>query len=172
MALSWNNVEIDLHKVRNNELASVVLFTKSHHFWSLGLCSQRYIKGTYNEGGTNLWVFENLIFFSTLLKEDFVLAVPRPGEKRLHKVLVVFKRPLCRKKSKLRHQQTRSGSIQIQSHYMFNFMRWWHTFWFVDQWDNPGESLFDSSFVGCQSITFSNYTRGKIMQKYLITSHG
>ncbi len=35
-------------------------------------------KGAHSEG-TNLWVFENLIFFLSLLKEDFVLAVPRPG---------------------------------------------------------------------------------------------
>lgn len=31
----------------------------------------------YSEG-TNLWVFENLVFFFPLLKEDFVLSVSCP----------------------------------------------------------------------------------------------
>ena len=28
--------------------------------------------------GTNLWVFENLVFLPALFEEDFVLGVPRP----------------------------------------------------------------------------------------------
>lgn len=51
--------------------------------------------GGGGEGGgqTNLWVLENLVFFTPLLKEDLVLAVPRPGQQRLHHVLVVLEGP-------------------------------------------------------------------------------
>lgn len=45
--------------------------------------------------GTNLWVFENLVFLRSLLEEHLVLAVPDPRRERLHEVLVLFKRPFC-----------------------------------------------------------------------------
>lgn len=44
-------------------------------FWDqIGVCLE---KDADNEG-TNLWVFEDLVFFPPLLEEDFVLAVSRP----------------------------------------------------------------------------------------------
>lgn len=83
---------IDLHKPRPGKkgTSQCLIFEISP------LTTQRMTrevhKGAFDEG-TNLWAFENLIFPRPLLKEDFVLAVPRPCQERLHKVLVVFKRP-------------------------------------------------------------------------------
>lgn len=47
--------------------------------------------------GSDLGILEDLVFFGALLKEDFILTVPRPRQERLHQVLVVFKRPFWQK---------------------------------------------------------------------------
>lgn len=46
---------------------------------------------------SDLGILEDLVFFGALLKEDFILTVPRPRQERLHQVLVVFKRPFWQK---------------------------------------------------------------------------
>lgn len=89
---------------RNNELAAAGWFRHNMHGIAGRSLDAVCVQGEVCEGeraggtGTDLRVFEDLVFFRPLLKEDFVLAVPRPGQERLHQVLVVLERPLCHKK--------------------------------------------------------------------------
>lgn len=81
---------------------SSVIASQRIHWFQIPSNNQGY-KNKYNTLialTPDLWILEDLVFFGTLLKEDFILTVPGPRQERLHQVLVVFKGPFWHQEEK------------------------------------------------------------------------